>query len=92
VQQREDDVDVAQRLWLARYGDRERPVALPELPLSGSRRELPAAVATDVDRANVVAFGIQRLDDGAGGSEGDVVLARAPALDDRDAKPVDRPS
>jgi len=69
VQEREDDVDVSQRLGLARYRDREGAVSFPELPLPGPRGELPAAVAANVDRANVVALRIERVDDGTGGGQ-----------------------
>ena len=46
--------------------------------------ERPAAVAADRDRRRLVALGVERLEHRAGRRERDLVLARAPAGDDRD--------
>ena len=46
------------------------------------------AVAADGDVDDVVALRIERLEHRAGGGEGDVVLARAAAREQRDAEPA----
>src|SRR5580765_1243341 len=80
VQDRQHDVDGAEsgrgvRRW---DGQRFRDRAV----LAGA--ELPAAVATDCHRDDVIALGIERLEYRAGRGQRDVVLGRAAARQDGD--------
>ena len=54
--------------------------------------EEPRPLAGDLDRDDVVAVGVERLDHRAGRVEGDLVLAGAPAHEHRYAEPGDRRS
>ena len=95
VQDRQHDVDGSERRERPRRGRNgqrlRRALSSPvdtsdwDLP---RRLERPAAVAADRDVHDVVALRIERLEHRAGGGEGDVVLARAAAREQRDAEPA----
>src|SRR5262249_57122716 len=90
VEDREDDVDSAERPHRAvarwdrqRLGRKSWVRPLSEGP--GPGFEGPPSVAADRHRDHVVAVGVERLEHGPGRGEGDLVLARAPAREQRDA-------
>ena len=91
VEDRKDDVDVAENRRGRRLGDDGQRLeggflrgreALPAV------RDLPAAVPADLDRRRLVSLGVERLEHGARGLAGDRVLARASAGEHGDAKPA----
>jgi hypothetical protein len=88
VQNGEDDVYLGERLDAVRRLDRQIGTA-PKLGLRVRSRKLPGAVTPDLDRAYLVTRRIERLDDRTGRGPRDLVLARAPALDDRYAETGD---
>jgi hypothetical protein len=46
------------------------------------RMQVPSTLGVDADQDGVVFFAVERLEDGPGRAQGDVVLARAPAVHD----------
>ena len=81
VEDRQHDVDRAERRGrgVGRDGERLRGRGRRQLGAPVAGRERPAAVAADLDRAHVVALGVERGDDRGRRRERDLVLARAPA-------------
>src|SRR4029079_13459646 len=83
VQDRKDDVALAERGGHLRSGHRER---LGDRAVA--RPELPAPVAPDLDRHGLVALRVERVDQGPCRGERDLVLRRPSAEQHRDADPV----
>ena len=61
-----------------------------ELGLLDALCQLPAPVPADLDRAHLVAIGIEGVEDGASRGHRDVVLARAAAHEHGYARPANR--
>jgi hypothetical protein len=85
VQNRQHDVDLAERRGWCGVGDHGKRLDARCGQLLVPRRQLPAACLVDFDDDGLVARRIERVDHGAGGRNGDLVLARAAAREHGDA-------
>ena len=68
-----------------RSGSAAPPPAGGERRLTGGRGQRPGAVPPDLDRLRLVAVGVESFDDRTSRRERDLVLARPPAREHRDA-------
>src|SRR6476659_444090 len=87
MQDRQDDVDRAERRRSGVRRDREAGLAASERRSARGRRQRPGAVAADLDRLRLVALRVERVDHRPRRGEGDLVLARASSGEDGDAEP-----
>ena len=102
VEDRQHDVDGAERGERSGLGGNGQCLRRTRLALNACRAwpregrgaglERPAAVAADRDADDVVPLRVERREHRAGGGEGDVVLARAAAREQRDAKAPGHPA
>ena len=90
VEDGEHDVDLGDRSRRSLVGDHGHRFTRALAPRGGKAlsflRDFPAPVAADLDRGRLVALRVQCCHDGPGRSNRDLVLARASAREDRDAK------
>ena len=86
VQDRQHDVDAAERAGAAAVGIGRPAPRSVDGGRSRRRRQRPGAVAPDLDHVRLVAGGLERSDHGSGRGERDLVLARAATGEHGDAQ------